>query len=185
MVVQSPEADAIRTTLAKGELPGAVADINLPTLATLIRQCWRAEPLLRPTAADVATKLLEISLNQVTRTENPSQPREDTTLTSTTAPIELPIAGINALNFSEYEIQLLNYIQSGRIRYTEKDSNPPTDKLSVESFRLFIDDSRPWDAAKYFLVGAAILWDLVDCSIEDLEGTDAILTGSRSEIGIF
>ena len=68
---------------------------------------------------------------------------------------------------------------------TQKDSNPPTDKLSVENFRLFIDDSRPWDAAKYFLVGAAILWDLVDCSIEDLEGTDAILTGSRSEIGIF
>ena len=142
-MVQSPEADAIRKTLAEGELPGAVADINLPTLATLIRQCWRAEPLLRPTAADVATKLLEISLNQVTRIENPSQPLEDTILTDTTVPIELPIVGINALHFSEYETQLLSYIQNGRVKYTEKDLSPQTDKLSIESFRLFVDDSGP------------------------------------------
>jgi hypothetical protein len=175
VLVQSAEASAIREKLSSGELPCAIDDIDQPSLALLLRQCWHSEPLLRPTAADIARTLLEISMASIKdKTEKQSHPeattQDDTSISETS-------------EISMLESKLLKYIQEARVRYANKNTNPPTDKVTFEEFRVFVDDSHSWEAAKYFLVGAAILWDLVDGELENLIGTDAVLTMSRFEKG--
>lgn len=76
---------------------------------------------------------------------------------------------------------LLKRIQDAGTRYASKITNLPSEKVALGEFRAFVDDDRSWEAARYFLVGATILWDLVDGDMDSLTRTDAISTVSRSD----
>lgn len=189
VLAESVEATAIREKLSSGRLPGAIDDTVPPDLAQLLRQCWHAEPLLRPTAADVAAILLDISIagiGQSTSTSTQAHVLEtDVTVDSGTTICEHTSAA-DTSETSEFESKLLRRIHDARVRYVKAKeiTDPPrSEKVALEEFRAFVDDNRSWEAAKYFLVGATILWNLVDGDLDSLTGTDAISTVSRSDQG--
>lgn len=141
---------AIIHRIQQGERPWGT-DAQIPEdVFKLVQACCSGNPVLRPTASEVANRLLDM----LTVESAPSGIRESLTFSS-------------PLN-SEYETQMMQMIQerreaAGKAERSKKPMAKPEEMIAPQQFLQLIQLA-PGQAHPNtsFLIGAAIWWDLID-----------------------
>ena len=162
----SNQYTAIQNKLQRGEHPGVLSYANVPRgLLDIIGECWKVNPLLRPTSAEVAMKLQDLLAQEVSlRASNNSNSAEFTEeLSSRIVPPPQAV--------SELLQEALSLIRKARAVNLESPSMIQSSaKLSSAAFEVLIGDDE-WTAVKYFVIGAVIFWQLTDADLGSLYST--------------
>lgn len=208
------EATIVRKHLANSNLPGNLDKIDSPALASLIRGCWSHKPTARTSALEIYANMMDIFLEHVQPQFIPESSNllEGKEIPKDEVEQDLDSHQTNShpmppTEIEHFEATMSDHVNAARLQYSSREENQEEDqkgdqedqeeketdasrtsleKVSLLEFQRYIHTDA-WTGTKYFLIGATILWELVEDISELLEASESypIVGLSRSRKGTF
>lgn len=163
----SPEAVEIRERLSRGERAGVLKELKeVPELKELIDDCWRQDPMSRPTASLIALKLIGLSARLAGQTTN------------STSELHTSMTSINDSDkqlhdeFQRVRQTSLNIIcEARKLNVNAVELVQLERKIDASDFDKLLEEEDGTDALTSFIVGAAYWWNVCHASRDQPDDT--------------
>jgi hypothetical protein len=164
------EYSELQKKLSQKVLPGSLEKIPAG-VAGIVERCWNLNAMLRPTAAEAAMALQDVIAEEASKGEtSESTPDEEVSASKSSAS---ELSGL--LNDA---IKLIRKARKINLESPTIKTTPGS--ISIDAFESLLNND-DWTAVQYFVVGALILWKLIDYQVSALHRSEATSLVFNSE----